>query len=227
MDAAKTFYTYLWLREDGTPYYVGKGHGKRAIRKGSPKNLDCIIIQEHESESAALFAEKFLIALYGRKDLGTGILRNRTDGGEGTCGCSPSKETRAKLRLLLSGENHPNWQKKLSAETRRRKSEAISGDKHFLKGKKLPESWKANLAAAKVGWRNPYFGKHSPISRKVINVVTEVVYASAIEAAKAEGFVYQTLYNMLAGYRMNHTSLQFAEDQRIAHAAQELKAVAA
>jgi hypothetical protein len=55
------FYTYLWLREDGTPYYVGKGTGKRAIRKSSPQNLDCILIQEHPSEADAFAAEIFLI----------------------------------------------------------------------------------------------------------------------------------------------------------------------
>ena len=69
----KVFYTYLWLREDGTPYYAGKGSGKRAIRKGSPQDLGRIIIQEYESEADAFEAEIFLIGYYGRIDRGTDV----------------------------------------------------------------------------------------------------------------------------------------------------------
>ena len=84
-----TFYTYLWLREDGTPYYVGKGTGRRAYQSNGgrtyhpPRDTQRILIQEHLSEEDAFSVEKFLISLYGRLDLGTGILRNLTDGGEG------------------------------------------------------------------------------------------------------------------------------------------------
>jgi hypothetical protein len=83
----KTFYTYLWLREDGTPYYVGKGSGERAFISDN-HNVPCppelnILIQEFSSETEAYEAEEFLIAYYGRKDLGTGCLRNLTDGGIG------------------------------------------------------------------------------------------------------------------------------------------------
>lgn len=80
------FYTYLWLREDGTPYYAGKGSGVRAFVRDNhrvpcpPK--DRVLIQEFDSETDAFEAEKFLIAFYGRKDVGTGCLRNMTDGGE-------------------------------------------------------------------------------------------------------------------------------------------------
>jgi hypothetical protein len=81
----QTFYTYLWLREDGTPYYVGKGSSKRAFRKGCPPH-DRVLIQPHPSEQDAFAAEVFLIAYYGRIDIGTGILRNLTDGGDGTAG---------------------------------------------------------------------------------------------------------------------------------------------
>ncbi|SRR6266849_6000358 len=83
-------YTYLWLHEDGTPYYVGKGKGSRAFvhhEHGNcvrcPENLDRIVIQMHSSETDAFIAEKSLIANYGRIDLGTGCLQNMTEGGFG------------------------------------------------------------------------------------------------------------------------------------------------
>jgi len=86
MHVEKTFYTYLYLRYDGTPYYVGKGSGNRAFssqhRVKPPTNTTRIMIQEFPSEQDAFEAEKFLIAYYGRIDQGTGCLRNLTDGGE-------------------------------------------------------------------------------------------------------------------------------------------------
>jgi len=103
------FYTYLWLREDGTPYYVGKGCGQRAFVKDKhlvgcpPKGR--IILQEWPSEQDAFAAEKFLIAYYGRKDIGTGCLRNRTHGGEGVSGVIVSSETRK--RISDAAKNRP------------------------------------------------------------------------------------------------------------------------
>jgi hypothetical protein len=81
------FYTYMYLREDGTPYYIGKGSGRRAYRQSHrrikpPRNQDFILVQEFACEVDALAAEVFFIAYYGRKDLGTGVLRNRTEGGD-------------------------------------------------------------------------------------------------------------------------------------------------
>jgi hypothetical protein len=82
------YYTYAYLREDRTPYYIGKGRGRRIhstkrIVKPPKDKSRIIFLKENLTEEEAFKHEIYMIAVFGRKDNGTGILRNLTDGGEG------------------------------------------------------------------------------------------------------------------------------------------------
>lgn len=82
------FYSYLWLRDDTSPYYAGKGSGRRAFRghrhRGlqPPTERSRILLFLHATEAEAFESEKAFIKWFGRKDLGTGCLINHTDGGD-------------------------------------------------------------------------------------------------------------------------------------------------
>ena len=136
------FYTYAYLREDKTPYYIGKGSGRRVYSPvrtiNKPKDKSRIIfLKQNLTEEEAFKHEIYMIAVFGRKNLGTGILYNKTDGGEGNSGGIRSEETKQKLSKLYTGRKH-------SIETRKKMSEVN-------KGKTLTQEHKNNISKSLFG----------------------------------------------------------------------------
>ena len=157
------YYTYAYLREDGTPYYIGMGSKKRAWDKRHNVSLpptDRIqILNEFETRQEAVDLEIELISLYGRKDLGTGILHNKTNGGDGASfpgelnphyGKKHSEETKEKIRAARAKQqivHSEEWKQKMSEKFKGRKKPARldgSPDQHS-------EETKAKISASHKG----------------------------------------------------------------------------
>ena len=151
------FYTYAYLREDRTPFYVGKGTGNRAYKKYKgdikpPQDRSRIIIlKQGLTEKEAFKHEIYMIAVFGRKDVGTGILLNKTDGGEGGSGRIPwnkgkswPDETKEKIRNSLIGFKH-------SEETKKKMSDNRGGEKHPLYKKGHSEETKKKISESRKG----------------------------------------------------------------------------
>ena len=96
------YYTYAYLREDGTPYYIGRGRGARYRHANHrckvPPEDRIMFFRTNLTDEEAGIHEIYLIALFGRKDIGTGVLRNLTDGGEGISGYKHTEKTKDKMR---------------------------------------------------------------------------------------------------------------------------------
>jgi hypothetical protein len=143
---------------DGTPYYIGKGKNNRAANKHKiisvPEDKSKIVFLETNLTEIGAFAiERRMIRWYGRKDLGTGILRNRSDGGEGATGRRHTAESRAKISKSMKGR--PG--KSPSPEIRQKISNATKGRISEKKGTTLSAETKEKISIAnkgKCGWHH-------------------------------------------------------------------------
>jgi hypothetical protein len=183
------FYTYAYLRKDRTPYYIGKGTGYRIYDKSRkefkpPKDKSRIIfLKQNLTEEEAFKHEIYMIAVFGRKDLETGILRNLTDGGEGISNFKHSDETkqiiskinkkrifsdehRKKLSSALKGkpkseetkEKMKLARKNISDETRKKLSESNKGENGYWYNREFSLEHRLNISK---GLREKRFKKES------------------------------------------------------------------
>jgi hypothetical protein len=184
-----SFYVYSFLREDNTPYYIGKGSGRRAFSNQrivpKPKNKNLIkILSCNLNEEDAFILESKLISEYGRKNNGTGILRNLTDGGKGgTVGRICSEKTKQKMSEILKGRPSKLKGIKKTPHTYNSKKLISNANKGRVfwykegickKSKECPgEGWVRGRGpeASKFGVENSSFGKKR--SEKTRNLLSE------------------------------------------------------
>lgn len=157
---SNTYYVYAYIRSKdsstakaGTPYYVGKGKANRAWNKhitiSTPKDHSKIILLETNLTELGAFAlERRYIRWWGRKNLKTGILHNKTDGGDGFYGYKIPPSQIKRGAITRTGRKRPpmtqqqkeklrqhNLGNRHSKETINKMIESRSGPKNANYGK--------------------------------------------------------------------------------------------
>jgi group I intron endonuclease len=206
------FYVYLHIRKDnGEPFYVGKGKNNRVYDKKDRNswwkkivkkyNYDIIFLQKNLTEKEAFDLEKYWIKRIGRRDLELGTLVNLSDGGEGNSGWAPSEETRKKI-------GNSNKNKKHTEETKIIISNANKGDKNPFYKKLHSKESKSKMSKSKT---QIFIGGGNPRAKKVIDIITNKIFDCIKDAADYNNINFGTLRKWLNpnDTRQNKSNLRY------------------
>lgn len=170
------FFVYVYKTPDGVPFYVGKGSGKRhldhikearnnnitqkqiyinnILNDGKYPIIEKII--ENIDEELAFFVEEEYIAKYGRLDLGTGVLTNRTTGGNGWVVWDLLSEEE-KTKRVSAFIHYTKYVRVVDDEYKNKISEGL---KFYFKHNPISKETRDILSKKSMGELNNFYGKH-------------------------------------------------------------------
>ena len=191
------YYTYAWLREDMTPYYVGKGIGNRAYRShrrgdsymSAPPRDRVLFLKKNLTEFDAYKHENYIITILGLKSEG-GILINMSYGGEGSSGRKPSE-------YCIQRTKETNIGKTLTEEHKKKIAEQVSQRRWWNNGTRDKHS----IECPGDGWvlgrtAEPWCkGKKNIFSQEVIekNIERMIKYEYTIKDPEGEIYTFNNL----------------------------------
>ena len=191
------YYTYAYLREDMSPYYIGKGKGRRAYNYHSkfvkvPPKERILILKYFPSENDAYKHEIYMIAIFGRKDKGSGVLINRTDGGD-----NPPKAT-----------GRVGWNKGKTMNFSKERNIKIS---LAHKGKKKSETHRKNLSKSKTGIPSPFKNKFKLNEEQIQELISsENILKLSEKWNVSRNYLYALRKNLKSrGYKIKDARTKF------------------
>jgi len=142
-----TYYVYQYIREDNSPYYIGKGSGYRISEKKHsvkvPEKKYRQFVGKNLTEEEAYQLEGWLTHKYGLLIDGTGILENKIHGGGNV---SPAGFT---------GKHHSDYSKEKISNGNKGKIRTAEHKKNYSKPKTTKHAEKIRQAVLKIAEDNP------------------------------------------------------------------------
>ena len=180
------FYTYAYLREDGSPYYVGKGTGRRMYGNHRhtpvPPKDRILLLKENLTNEESIKHERYMISVLGRKCDG-GLLINLTPGGEGFC-IPHTEEAKKKMREAERPAIREDVKKRISSSMKERlKNNPRPSDLYMKNIKKMAERNSTDMEKRK---KHSDFMKGKSYAAKPITY-KGVEYSSLTEAMNTTG----------------------------------------